>query len=231
MNGFALHLLPQQEGNMNGWLIEDDEEEEVVEEMDEDEMELDDDGEEEGKDNVEDEAEVINLYEEVDPLNRPPPGSNKESKFAPPAIPVSSSTRAPLASNGSVHAPGPMGCNLETVHRKVGTLDRQMYNRYNTERRMKSDHSEMRQLVESLSRRFDEFQNGKIYKEMEALREELRETPSKPPTGPAFVLRSDDPYAIIRDAATTAARNDDGDDMPASKDPQPSETHGSPSDS
>ncbi|GKA72384.1 hypothetical protein Tco_0778600 [Tanacetum coccineum] len=92
-----------------------------------------------------------------------------------------------------------------------------MYNRYNTERRMvnkfkeddlcmnrheydilaldtamreqKSDHSEMRQLVEN------------------------------------------DPYAIIRDAATAAARNDDGDDTPASKDPQPSETHGSPSDS
>ncbi|GJT18939.1 putative reverse transcriptase domain-containing protein [Tanacetum coccineum] len=34
--------------------------------------------------------------------------------------------------------------------------------------------------------------------------------PSEPPTNPAFVPRSDDPYAIVKDAATSAAR-DDGD--------------------
>ncbi|GJX49276.1 hypothetical protein Tco_0276121 [Tanacetum coccineum] len=89
--------------------------------------------------------------------------------------------------------------------------------------------------------------NGKVYKEIEALREELRvtkegaefstrlasisEEPSKPPTSPAFVSCSDDPYAIIRDAATTTAREDDGDDTTTSMDPQPSEPHGSPSDS
>nr|GEY08813.1 hypothetical protein [Tanacetum cinerariifolium] len=89
---------------MNGWLIEDDyEEEEVeetdedeievddeeeVEEMDEDEMEVDDDGKEDGEDNIENDAEVINPYEEVNPLNRPPLGSDEESEFAPPDIPV-----------------------------------------------------------------------------------------------------------------------------------------------
>ncbi|GJW03507.1 hypothetical protein Tco_1562363 [Tanacetum coccineum] len=86
MNEFALHPLPQQEGNMNGWLIEDDDEEEEVEEIDEDEMEVDDDSKEDGEDNVDDDAEVINPYEGVDPLNRPPPGSDEKSEFTPPVI-------------------------------------------------------------------------------------------------------------------------------------------------
>ncbi|GKA72383.1 hypothetical protein Tco_0778599, partial [Tanacetum coccineum] len=74
----------------------DEAEEEVVEEMDEDAMEVDDDGEEEGEDNVENKSEVINLYEEVDPLNRPPPGFDEESKFAPPAIPVVDANLEPI---------------------------------------------------------------------------------------------------------------------------------------
>nr|GEW47003.1 hypothetical protein [Tanacetum cinerariifolium] len=220
---------PAPEGNINGWLVEDDDEKEEFEEMDEDEMEVDDDGEEDGEDNVDDDAEVINPYEEF--------GGNFH-------VEESSSTRALFACNDWVHPPGLMGCNLETVHRKVGTLDRQMYNRYNTERGM----------VESLSRRFDEFQNEKIYKEMEAPREALRvikkgaeffcvfiqyqchradqatqQTPSEPPIGPAFVPRSNDPYAVIWDAATATAttKDDDGDDTPASMDPQPSKPHGS----
>nr|GFC26585.1 hypothetical protein [Tanacetum cinerariifolium] len=49
MNGFALHPLPQQENNMNGWLIEDNYEEEEVEEMDDDEMEVDDNDEDDAK--------------------------------------------------------------------------------------------------------------------------------------------------------------------------------------
>nr|GEW93923.1 hypothetical protein [Tanacetum cinerariifolium] len=264
MNGFALHPNPQEEGNMNGWLIEDDDEEEEVEEMDEDEMEVDDNGKEDGEDNVEDEVEVINPYEEVDPLNRPPPGSNEEFEFTPPAVPVvdgnlepippivqfggnfhvgeSSSTEALLAGNGWVHAPGPMGYNLETVHKKVRTLDRQMSDRYNTERRMvkkskeddlrmnrheydisaldtalreeSSDHSKMMQLVESLSRQYNEFQNGKG-------------APSEPHTNPAFVPLLDDPYAIVRDVATSATR-DDGDDLAVPNDSHSSQPCGAP---
>ncbi|GKA05633.1 putative reverse transcriptase domain-containing protein [Tanacetum coccineum] len=273
MNGFALHPLPQQEGNKNGWLIEDDDdEEEEVEEMDEDEMEVDDDGEKDDEDNVEEEVEVINPYEEVDPLNRLPPSSDEESEFVPPAIPIVDANLEPIPPIVQFYGNFHVGESSSTRALLAG---RWMYDRYNTERRMvkkfkeddlclnrheydilaldtavrerSSDHSKMMQLVESLSRRFDELQNGKVYKEMEALREELRVTkegaefsrhlasisdePSKPPTGPAFVLRSDDPYAIIRDAATATARDDDGDDTTASMDPQPSEPHGSLSDS
>nr|GEV88171.1 hypothetical protein [Tanacetum cinerariifolium] len=74
MNGFALHPLPQQENNMNGWLINDDDEEEEIKEMNDDEMEVDD--------NDEDDAEVIHLYEEADPFNRSPPKSDEETEFA-----------------------------------------------------------------------------------------------------------------------------------------------------
>nr|GEV16475.1 reverse transcriptase domain-containing protein [Tanacetum cinerariifolium] len=48
----------------------------------------------------------------------------------------SSSTGAILAGNDWIHTPGLMGCNLESVHRGVKRLDRQMFNRYSTKIRM-----------------------------------------------------------------------------------------------
>ncbi|GJZ38322.1 hypothetical protein Tco_0584513, partial [Tanacetum coccineum] len=59
---------------MNGWILEDDEEEEEEEEDPEREEEM----EEENDDD--DDAEIINPYEEADPLNLPPPDSNTESE-------------------------------------------------------------------------------------------------------------------------------------------------------
>ncbi|GKA39157.1 hypothetical protein Tco_0731708, partial [Tanacetum coccineum] len=75
MDGFALHMNPQPAGNMNRWLIEDDEYDE--------EMDMDEEDEDDGVNDNEDEAEVINAYEEVDPLNRPPHASDEETEFAP----------------------------------------------------------------------------------------------------------------------------------------------------
>ncbi|GJZ91117.1 hypothetical protein Tco_0663044 [Tanacetum coccineum] len=103
INGFALHPLPQPEGNMNGWLFEDDDDE-LEEDM------------------------VINPYEEVDPINRPPPTSDEESEFAPPMVPivdVNDESVPPVIH--WVHAPGPMGYNLESVHRGETRMDRQMF--------------------------------------------------------------------------------------------------------
>ncbi|GKA58202.1 hypothetical protein Tco_0757390 [Tanacetum coccineum] len=68
LNGFALHQNPQPESNMNGWILEDDDEEEEEE---------DPEMEEENDDN---DAEVINPYEEANPLNLPPPDSDTESE-------------------------------------------------------------------------------------------------------------------------------------------------------
>ncbi|GJR50840.1 hypothetical protein Tco_1401361 [Tanacetum coccineum] len=61
--------------NNNGWIEEDDEDEVEDEEEDEEEMEDEEDKEMEVEDNdgKNDDAEVYNPYEEVDPLNRPPP--------------------------------------------------------------------------------------------------------------------------------------------------------------
>ncbi|GJZ28233.1 retrovirus-related pol polyprotein from transposon TNT 1-94 [Tanacetum coccineum] len=73
LNEFALHQIPQPEGNMNGWILEDDEEEE-----EEEDPEMEEEMEEENDDD--DDAEVINPYEEADPLNLPPPDSDTESE-------------------------------------------------------------------------------------------------------------------------------------------------------
>ncbi|GJW37568.1 hypothetical protein Tco_0060488 [Tanacetum coccineum] len=209
MDGFASHPLPQPAGNMNGWMIEDDDEEveeDRVDDKDDEEMEMDEDDEDNDGDDNEDEAEVINAYEEVDPLNRPPPTSDEETEFAPPVVPIvdvddepippviqfghnfhvgeSLSARTLLEGNSWVHAPGPMPCDLKSVHRGVKRLDKQMFDRYKTEKKMakkfkegefrmnrheydiialdttvrknSSDHSEMKKFVLGLCRQLNE---------------------------------------------------------------------------
>ncbi|GJV70287.1 hypothetical protein Tco_1485796 [Tanacetum coccineum] len=238
MNGFALHTNPQLEGNINGWLIEDDDdelEEDRVGDDDEEEMEMDENDEENGGKDDEDDAEVINPYKEADPLNRPPPTSDEESEFAPPVVPIvdgndepvppviqfggnfhvgeSSSTRALLTGNSWVHTPGPMGCNLESVHRGVTRFNRQMFNRYKTMIKMAKKFKE------------DDLRINRHEYDITTL--DAVEEAFEPPIHLAFASRSDDPYAIARNAAI-AARDDDGDDTTAPMDSQPSEPRGSP---
>nr|GEW66076.1 reverse transcriptase domain-containing protein [Tanacetum cinerariifolium] len=129
--------------NINGWLEEEpDEEEEENEAMEDDE---------------EDDAEVINPYEEADPHNRPLPTSNKETEFVPPVVQIadvdnisispiiqlanfhvgeSSGSRDLLKGNSEVCAPGSMSGDLESVHRGVKRLSKQMHDRYKTKKRM-----------------------------------------------------------------------------------------------
>ncbi|GKB38674.1 hypothetical protein Tco_0883616 [Tanacetum coccineum] len=109
----------------------------------------------------------------------------------------SSSTRALLAGNSWVHALGPMRCNLESVHRGVKRLDRQMFNRYNTKVRMAKKFKK------------DDLRMNRHECDITAL--DAVEEPSEPPIHLAFAPHSDDPYVMVRDAAI-AARDDDGDD-------------------
>ncbi|GJV19703.1 hypothetical protein Tco_1368723 [Tanacetum coccineum] len=209
------------------------------------------------------------------PLNRPPSTSDEESEFAPHVVPIfdsndvpvppiiqfgdnfhvgeSSSTGALLAGNSWVYAPGPMGCNLESVHRGVKILDRKMFDRYKTENKMtkkfkedglrinrhkyditdldavvrknSSDYSKMMKFVEGLSKQSNKLKEQRCRAEhlsrweawvRDRIHEGLRfqEEPSEPPIHRAFAPRSDDPYAIVRDAAI-AARDDDGDETTA----------------
>nr|GEU43970.1 putative reverse transcriptase domain-containing protein [Tanacetum cinerariifolium] len=99
----------------------------------------------------EDDAEVINPYEEADPHNRPPLTSDEETEFAPHVVQIANAddvpippviqfgsnfhvgeslaTRDLLASNIKVYAPGPMCCDLKSVHRGVKRLSKQMHDR------------------------------------------------------------------------------------------------------
>ncbi|GKE51016.1 hypothetical protein Tco_1486172, partial [Tanacetum coccineum] len=133
MDGFALHPLPQPARNMNGWLIEDDDEKVEEDGVDDEEIEMDEEDKDNGGDDNEDEVEVINAYEEVDPLNRPPPTFDEETEFVPPVVPIADVNDEPIP---PVHAPGPMSCDLRIVHRGVTRLDKQMFDRYKTKKKM-----------------------------------------------------------------------------------------------
>nr|GFA62296.1 hypothetical protein [Tanacetum cinerariifolium] len=99
----------------------------------------------------------------------------------------SSASRDRLAGNSKVCAPGPMCCNLKSVHRGLKRLSKQMHNRYRTEKKMekklrqdklrlngqefditaldsavkenRSKNSKMMRLITGLSREFIELKN------------------------------------------------------------------------
>ncbi|GJW52148.1 putative reverse transcriptase domain-containing protein, partial [Tanacetum coccineum] len=106
----------------------DDDEEIEAEDDDEMDVEVNDD---------ENEAEIINPYEETEFTDvaalvtsftfRPLPLIRQF--FGTFYIGEGSSARAFLADNGRVSTPGSMGCNIKTLHFKVKTLDRQMFDR------------------------------------------------------------------------------------------------------
>nr|GEW79507.1 hypothetical protein [Tanacetum cinerariifolium] len=187
---------------MNGWLVEDDNDDELEEDKigddNDEEMEMDDEDDE----------------TEFSPLVVPIADADDEP------IPLviqfrgnyhvgeNSSTGTLLAGNGWVNAPGPMGCNLESVYKGVTRLSRQMFDRYKTEKRMAKKFRE------------DEFRmNGHEY-DITALDTAAwvrRRIPrdlqfqEEPPIHPASVPCADDPYVMVRHV-TMAAREDDNDD-------------------
>nr|GFA96394.1 hypothetical protein [Tanacetum cinerariifolium] len=137
--------------NNNGWLEEEPKEEEEEEEEEEEKED------EAMEDDEEDDAKVINPYEEADPHNRPPPTSDEETEYAPHVVQVadvdniqippviqfgnfhvgeSSALRDLLEGNDEVCVPGPMHCDMRSVHRGVKRLSKQMHDRYKTEKRM-----------------------------------------------------------------------------------------------
>ncbi|GJT44919.1 hypothetical protein Tco_0953634 [Tanacetum coccineum] len=213
------HAPAQPEGYVGNDDMKDDEEEDLDKELKEEPIE----------------QIVINAYEEVDPLNRPPPASDEETEFAPPIVPIvdaddepippviqfghnfhvgeSSSTRDLLEGNSEVFSPGPKASDLESVHRRTNKLEKQMFDRYKTERKMAKKFKE------------DEFRMNRHEYDITAL-----DTAEESPIYTASAPRADDPYVMVRDAVM-AAREDDDDDITAPRDPQPSEPRRSPCDS
>nr|GEX72371.1 hypothetical protein [Tanacetum cinerariifolium] len=205
---------------------EEDPEEEPEEEEIEDEDMVNDE---------EDDAEVINTYEEADPYNRSPPTFNEETEFAPHVVQIAdaddvpippviqfgsnfhvgeiSATRDFFAGNSKVYAPGPMCCNLKSVHMGVMKLSKQMHDRYRTEKNMAK---KLRQ---------DELHmNGQEF-DIRTL-----DSAEEPFIYTAPVPRVDDPYVMVRDAAIDTQGDEDV-DTDAPWDTQPSEPRGSPRDS
>ncbi|GJZ79901.1 hypothetical protein Tco_0644738 [Tanacetum coccineum] len=138
-------------GNINGWILEDDEEEE-----EEEDPEMEEEMKEENDDD-DDDAEVINPYEEADPLNLPPPDSDTESEdmaVAPTpddheqeaeADTVGTITRVPyfvrlfsgtvyvgIGPSRQVLTPGPTG-RMSHTNISVKGLTQEMFDRANTE--------------------------------------------------------------------------------------------------
>nr|GFC58614.1 hypothetical protein [Tanacetum cinerariifolium] len=157
--------------NNNGWLEEDPEEEPKEEEIKDADMVNDE----------EDDAEVINPYEEADPHNRPPPTSDEETEFAPPVVQIadaddvpippviqfgsnfyvgeSSATRDLLAGNSEVYAPGLMSYDLKSVYRGVKRLKFNITALDSAVRENRSENSKMMKLIMGLSREFTELKN------------------------------------------------------------------------
>ncbi|GJY53112.1 hypothetical protein Tco_0444776 [Tanacetum coccineum] len=141
--------------NNNGWIKEDDEEEIEAEEEDEEEMEDEEDEEMEVEDNDdENDAEIIHPYEEVDPLNRPPPSPETvEQEFMNdfvswstlhPIPPIRQFTGTFYVGEGSsatvfnpalckVYPPGPMVNDTNTLYSRVKSLTKQMWDRFRFE--------------------------------------------------------------------------------------------------
>ncbi|GKD40484.1 hypothetical protein Tco_1260691 [Tanacetum coccineum] len=76
-----------------------------------------------------DDAEVINPYEEADPLNLPPPHSDTESED----MAVAPTPANHDGSSRQVFSPGLTRRDVDTLHRKVKGLAQQMVDRANTE--------------------------------------------------------------------------------------------------
>nr|GEX39868.1 hypothetical protein [Tanacetum cinerariifolium] len=95
-----------------------------VEEDDEEEMEVEDN-------NDKNDAEIIHPYEEVNPLNRPPPSpETAEQEFM--NAPVSRSTLQPLPPI-RVYPLGPIVNDPSTLYSRIKTLTIQMWDRYRVE--------------------------------------------------------------------------------------------------
>nr|GEZ21103.1 retrotransposon protein, putative, Ty3-gypsy subclass [Tanacetum cinerariifolium] len=111
---FAPQWIGEQiSNNNNGWLEEEPKEEEEDDEV--------------LKDDEEDDAEIV----DVDNIPIPP-----VIQFGNFHVGESSASRDLLEGNSEVCVPGPMPCDLRSVHRGVKRLSKQMHDRYKTDKRM-----------------------------------------------------------------------------------------------
>ncbi|GKD64892.1 hypothetical protein Tco_1307000 [Tanacetum coccineum] len=232
-------LIPNQApADNNDWVEEDPEEEEEDDEEDP----------EENPEEAEDEEMEVDEEENHSEVSEPdePPTPVYQSTYH---VGESSTTRALLDGNSEVFPPGHTPIDLWTVHARSTKLEKQMFERYTTEFKIKnkfkeidirmhnqgseisSNYSDMMWLIKDLSEQVEELRlkcrRGKCLSQWEAqVRPQIPEGlrfREEPPVLPVLVPRADDPYVMVREAAL-AAEDDDAD---TAEDPQPSEFRGS----
>ncbi|GKA14783.1 hypothetical protein Tco_0694429 [Tanacetum coccineum] len=230
--GFAPQWIGgHDQNNNNGWIEKDDEDEVEAKEEDVEEIEDEEVKEIEVKDNdgENDDVEVYNPYEEVDPLNRPPPSPDTAKREIMNA-PVTQSTLQPIPPirqfSGTFYVgKGSSATVFNPALCKVYPLDLCFDDDLKAlDSTFREQMQEMKKLV-------------------------ARETPYDPFTNLTFGPRRVDPYVMVRDNAvrvdaagdrggesvdtTTIVKDfrekkDDEGDAAAAKDSQPSESRGSP---
>nr|GEX07734.1 hypothetical protein [Tanacetum cinerariifolium] len=220
--GFAPQWIGGQiPDNNNGWLEEDpDEDEDPKEEPEEEEIE-----DEDMVNDEEDNAEVINPYEEADPHNRPTPTtSDEETEFAPPVVQIADADDV----------------SIPPVIRGVMKLSKQMHDIYRTKKKMarklgqdefrmngqefditaldsavrenRSENSKIMKLITGLSREFTELKNqNRMAEELNRWEAWVRgripnnlRFQEEPSIYTASVSRVDDPYVMTpRDSCSS----------------------------
>ncbi|GJS76725.1 hypothetical protein Tco_0726606 [Tanacetum coccineum] len=212
LNEFALHQIPQPEGNMNGWILKDDEEEE-----EEEDPEMEEEIEEENDD---DDAECFSPNDQEQSSGYTLEPSTRGTITLAPIFGYRFVGRRHLL--GRIFAPGPTGRDVNTLHRQVKGLTQQMFYRANTE------HSTLKRLsvMDKYLAEFDTDLRGEIksqhwsfevqwhlhpfihYRERPYVAPTAlvahvdRTDPDDPSPRPTCRPRHDDPYVIVRDAAT-----------------------------
>nr|GEU73728.1 retrotransposable element Tf2 [Tanacetum cinerariifolium] len=190
---FALAVLDIPNNN-NGWIKEDPKEDPEMEEEEEEEVQ-----EMEIKDEMND-PEIINPYEiEEGELPPPPADSNTSSDSKPEveaededeseAATVGTGTRAPYhvqlfsgttyvrsGSSRKVFASGPIGKDVDILHRKVKSLAQQMFERANTEYSTLKRLSEMDRYLSGIGmeRKSENQENYKLRQSVSTLEDQMR---------------------------------------------------------
>nr|GEV47071.1 putative reverse transcriptase domain-containing protein [Tanacetum cinerariifolium] len=229
MDEFALHMNPQQEGNMNGWIeadvpllggmdepLKDEEEDPEEEEIEDEEMVNDKDDEGNEEDDIADANDV-------------------------PIPPV-------IRFGGSKGLSKQMHDRYKTERKMAGKLRQDELHMNGQEfdikaldlavRENRSKNSKMMKMIEGLSREFTELKkHNRRAKELSHWKAWVKgripnnlRFQEEPSIYTASVPRADDPYVMVRDAAMVTQEDKD-DDPNALQDTQPFKSRGSPRDS
>ncbi|GJW33761.1 hypothetical protein Tco_0053793 [Tanacetum coccineum] len=241
LNEFAPHQNPQPEGNMNGWILEDDEEEE-----EEEDPEMEEEMEEENDD---DDAEVFApgpTGRDVNTLHRQVKGLTQQM-FDRANTEHSTLKRLSVMDKYLAEFDTDLRSEIKGQHalrRNVCTLEDQVRELVKGDR---EENKKLKMMLESTQRDFDRLSwhhhnlrqwSFEVQWHLHPFRH-YRERPYVAPTAPVAHVdrtdpdnpsprptrrpRHDDPYVMVRDAAT---RNK-GDDAATTSGPQPSQPPGS----